>query len=172
MRSYLTQILIFCLLAACGPIVAVPSGEGSNIEHVSASDPKMNAAIDQAQETLPLFIEALSSPGTTQSGFAIKVRFPYDDDYSAEHMWVTDLTYDGSMFHGTLDNEPLYVSGLEIGDRLDILPDDVSDWLIFDGNRLLGGFTIIAVRARMTPEEQEQFDADFGFVIGDHPLLP
>jgi uncharacterized protein YegJ (DUF2314 family) len=48
----------------------------------------------------------------------------------------------------------------------------VSDWVLYDGNRLLGGFTILVLRSRMTAEEREQFDADLGYEIGDHPALP
>ena len=139
---------------------------------MSADDPDMNVAIQRAQETLPLFIAAFRSPKPTQTDFSIKVKFPYGDDDSIEHMWVSELTLSSDRFEGVLGNEPVYVKDVHLGDRLTVEMKDISDWMIIDGDRMLGGFTLHVLRNNMTESEREVFDSEFGFAIPDSPALP
>jgi len=132
----------------------------------------MNAAIQQAQDTLPLFIAALQSPTPTQPFFLIKTRFPFGSENEVEHMWVSDISYNGTQFEGVLANEPIFVQGIHLSDHVVVRIENVSDWMIIDNGRLLGGFTIYVLRSRMTDSEREQFDNDSEYIIGDYPLLP
>ena len=165
-------LLVGAILGACSFFQAAPSGEAGNVESVSSDDPEMNAAIQEAQDTLSLFIAALEAPAASQTYFGIKAEFPYGEGNSAEHMWVSDLTLVEAGFEGTLLNEPVYVQGLEFGDHVSVATGDVSDWMIIDGERLLGGFTIHVLRSRMSESERTQFDAEFGYTIPDQPALP
>jgi hypothetical protein len=45
-------------------------------------------------------------------------------------MWLVDVSFDGERFLATLGNEPVYGSGLHLGDQLTIEPQDVSDWIM------------------------------------------
>lgn len=173
MSRKLILIAVSCtVLLSCSLFSQIPPGEEGNIEQVLSEDAEMNAAIQQAQATLPLFIQALLSPEPTQIHFSIKAKFPYGDDDSAEHMWISELTFSDNVFEGTLANEPVYISSLQIGDTVSVQISNVSDWFIVDGDKLLGGYTIHVLRNRMTPDEREQFDSEFGVRIPDEPALP
>jgi uncharacterized protein YegJ (DUF2314 family) len=132
----------------------------------------MKAAIQQARDTLPLFVKAYKSPTPTQTYFSIKARFPYGDDRNAEYMWISNLSLEESRFKGIMDNEPIYVNNIHLGDTVVVEMDDISDWMIIDNGRLLGGFTIHVLRNNMTDSEREQLDAELGFIMGDKPALP
>lgn len=124
----LMLILFSAILISCSPVRMLFSGESGNVESIPATDEEMNAAIQQAQDTLPLFIGAFQAPTPTQTRFSIKVRFPFGDDDEAEHMWVSDLSFSGNQFNGILGNEPIYVNNLHLGDRVTVDLHDISDW--------------------------------------------
>jgi uncharacterized protein YegJ (DUF2314 family) len=87
-------------------------------------------------------------------------------------MWVDELAFADDQFEGRLVNEPLYVQDLRLGDHVIVKLDEISEWIIIDGDLLLGGFTIHVLRDRMTDEERTQFDAGLGYTFPDHPTLP
>ena len=97
---------------------------GSNSEDrvtaVSDDDPRMNAAIAKARETVDTFIAALQSPKAGQSQFTVKMAFT--DGTHNEHMWLSPVTYDGKMFHGTVQNDPANVSNVKLGQPASIEP--------------------------------------------------
>jgi uncharacterized protein YegJ (DUF2314 family) len=171
MRRILFVLLLSIALTSCSALKEMFSGEAGNVKSVSSEDAEMNAAIQQAQDTLPLFITALQSPKPTQTQFLIKAKFPYDHD-GIEHMWISDGSFDGTQFEGVLANEPIDVKEIHLGDHVAIQKEEVSDWMIIDNGRLMGGFTIHVLRRRMTDSERAQFDSESGFIIGDAPELP
>ena len=171
-KILLSLVLFAALLVSCSSIQELLSGEAGNVKNLASDDAEMNVAIQKAQETLPQFIAAFRSPKPTQNGFSIKVRFPYGEADSAEHMWVNDLTLSDDQFEGVLGNEPVYVKKLHLGDQVVVDMKDISDWIIVDGNSLLGGFTIHVLRNKMTESERKRFDAEFGLTIPDSPALP
>lgn len=167
--TLMAVVLTSSLLASCAPLRQLVSGNSSR---VSSPEPDMNAAMQQAQKTLPAFIAALQSPKSGQSGFAIKARFPYGTGNDAEYLWVSELSFAGSQFQGTLDSAPQYATDLHAGDHVTIQTPDVADWVIIGNNELLGGFTIHAMRNRLNGADKASFDAQFQFTIPDQPALP
>jgi len=168
----LLSLLLGLTLAACQTTELLPAGEAGNVEMVESDDPEMNAAIQQAQASLEVFIAALASPAPGQTYFSIKARFPYGSGDAAEHMWLDDVAFDGERFEATLANAPVYVADLHIGDRVTIERERISDWMIVDDDRLLGGFTIYVLRSRLSADERRQFDAEFGLELGEAPVVP
>ncbi len=166
-------ILILCVaIISCNPTQKIPTNEEGNVASVSGEDAEMNAAIQRAQDTLPMFIKALQSLKPTQTSFMVKAKFPYGGSNAAEHLWIRDVTYNGKQFEGFIANEPLYVQNIHLGDHIVVEMSDVSDWMIIEDGRLLGGFTIYVLRSRMSKSEREQFDSEMEYTIGDAPLLP
>ncbi len=163
MRKLLVAVLLIAsLLAACAPL-----------SRVSSPDADMNAAMQQAQKSLPSFIKALQAPSATQSQFALKARFPYGiNGREAEYMWVNGLTYANGKFQGVLDSTPQHATNYHAGQPVTVETPDVADWVIIDAGKLLGGFTIIALRNRMAAGDKLAFDSQFQFSIPDQPALP
>jgi uncharacterized protein YegJ (DUF2314 family) len=154
------SILLFVTLG-CGFL----SGAGNDpIVEVANNDPEMIAAIEDARNTLYFFLENFQSPKPNQTYFSIKARFPYGAD-SHEHMWIDDLIFSGQEFSGILGNDPRYVLDLKYGDKVTVKVSDVTDWMIVENGKLIGGYTLLVLRNRMSPTEREKFDAQIGLVI-------
>ncbi len=173
MRKTSLVLLVACLLSfACVSFESFLTGEVGNFIHVVSDDSEMNAAILRARKTLPLFIEAFQDPQPDQTEFTIKVRFPYGDDENWEHLWVSDLTYNEQQFAGVVWNEPLRVQGLHLGDKVLVNTEDITDWMIIEDGRMIGGFTIYAIRDGLPEHKRAQFEAEIGFIMGEEPALP
>lgn len=173
MRKLLLILFFFSLsLSACNLLSSIAPDPAEQIVNVSNDDLEMNAAIQRAQETLPLFIEAYQTSSYADDHFTIKVKFPYGTGDAAEHMWITDLTVTEKGFTGILGNEPEYIHDLQMGDTVDVKLENVTDWMILRDGQMLGGFSVHLLRSRMSETEQKQFDEQMGFTIPAEPLLP
>ena len=72
--------------------------------------------------------------------FSIKSPFKTDSG-KYEHMWVMWVVYADGKFKGKLGNSPLDIKTLKVGDPVQIDRKNVSDWIIMDGDKMLGGYT-------------------------------
>ena len=133
------------------------------ITYVADDDPAMQAAMKTAQKTVENFVRVLQSPGPNQSGFSVKVGIR--DGEHSEAMWILPVEYDGSKFSGILNNEPDQVTTVKLGDRLESPRDEILDWMYVDDGKLVGGYTLRALRNRMTEEERKEFDDSLPFVV-------
>ncbi len=152
---------------ACGrPATPTVQREGEPVVMgIAESDPRMRAAIAAARASLDSFIERLESPPPTQRAASIKAAFP--TEAGAEHIWLDEPSFSNGRFSALVGNVPVNLPGLELGDRVQVARADVSDWLIIDGNCLLGGYTIRAIRDSLGPAEREAFDRELPI-----PLCP
>lgn len=173
MQKLLIVLVFFSVtLSACSLTSIFSPGPAEEVVTVSEDDQEMNSAIERAQETLPLFVDAMQSPAHATDLFTIKAKFPYGTGEAAEHMWVSDLTVTEEGFKGILGNEPEYVKDLQMGDAVDVKQENVTDWMILHDGQMLGGFSVHLLRSRMSETEQIQFDEQVGFTIPEEPLLP
>jgi uncharacterized protein YegJ (DUF2314 family) len=131
------------------------SSSDDPIAMVDSSDKEMNGAIDQARKSVQQFITALQSPKTGQSDFSIKKRFDQGD--SGEHIWLTDVTFDGKDFHGKVGNDPEIVKNIKFGDDATVGKDEISDWMFIQDGKLEGGYTLRVLYSRMSSEEKSNF---------------
>jgi len=171
MRKIYFLALLGIILITCGSLQNNQFHKSDVMTTVSSTDEEMNAAIKKAQETLPLFIEALQAPKVSQTHFCIKAKFHYGDG-NIEHIWVSDLSYSGDQFEGVISNEPVYIKDLHLFNHVTVEKQDISDWLIIENDILLGGFTIHVLRNRMTDEERKRFDSGLEYAIPDEPAIP
>jgi uncharacterized protein YegJ (DUF2314 family) len=133
------------------------------VTFIEDDDPQMKAAIEKARATLPEFVRALKAPRPSQTGFSIKT--PISDGKITEHMWLNPVTFDGTKYHGTVNNQPDKVKGVRLGSKRSIEPQQVTDWMYLEEKRLVGGFTIRVVRNKLAPKEREDFDRNAPFVL-------
>jgi len=148
------------------------TNELRNMQFVSTNDQVMNAAVQRTKETLPLFITELNHPKPTQTYFSIKAMVPYGIRDSTEQIWLEDVSFSDSSFMGMLANEPVFAREFHFHDRISIKQDFVSDWMIIDHGRLLGGFTLHVLFKNMTPGQKAKFQSASGFTFGEDPELP
>jgi uncharacterized protein YegJ (DUF2314 family) len=85
-----------------------------------------------------------------------------------EHIWLDDVTYDGSSFSGTIDDDPVYAKGIKKDDQVTVSEKDITDWMIVDQeSKIQGGYTIIETRNRMSAQGRENFDKQSGLIFED-----
>ena len=156
-RPMIVAALLAVALASCD------KKSPSNVTYVEDDDAKMNAAMAKARATVKQFIAVVKSPKPGQTGVALKV--PFKDGKHVEHMWVNTVRYDGKNFHGVLNNDPVQVKTVKIGDPVTVAPDKISDWMYVEGGKLVGGETLRALRADMPPGERAEFDRGLPFKI-------
>jgi uncharacterized protein YegJ (DUF2314 family) len=152
-----------CFVTACGEYdgkVVKRRGQ-PDVVSVEDEDAAMNAAIAKARETVGEFTTALRNPPRRAMGFSFKMVF--EEGEHVEHIWVSDARFDGTQLHGTLGNEPLNITSVKLDDPVSALPAEVSDWMFVEDGALRGGYTIRALRDRLSPAERAEHDAQMPF---------
>ncbi|HTK76267.1 MAG TPA: DUF2314 domain-containing protein [Gemmataceae bacterium] len=153
-----TVAAVILLLAGCGKKAPV-----DKVTPVAHDDPRMNAAMAKARSIVGTFISALQSPKAGQSGFSVKMEFT--EGKNVEHMWLTSLSYDGRIFQGTVNNQPAKVKSVKIGQTVTVERAKISDWMFIENRKLVGGYTLRALRETLPPDERANFDKSVPFVI-------
>jgi uncharacterized protein YegJ (DUF2314 family) len=140
-RIVVVSLCVFAIITGCRQTdQTVTHRDGQPpVVGVEQGDPEMQAAIQKAQATLDEFVTALQRPGDRV--FAIKAAMPTPDG-SHEHIWVGSVAYADGVFTGTIDNEPVNLPNIKLGQQVQIPRAHVSDWLILNGEEMRGGYTI------------------------------
>ncbi|MFT3880110.1 MAG: DUF2314 domain-containing protein [Gemmatales bacterium] len=157
-RWLATVAIVALVLAGCGK-----KHPADKVTYVADDDPRMNAAMEKARASVKTFTAALKSPRAGQTAFSIKMAFT--DGGNTEHMWLTPVTFDGTKFTGTINNEPEKVNSVKMGQKVTVAPDKLSDWMYIDNRKLVGGETLRVLRAAMSPAERTDFDKSLPFTI-------
>jgi len=124
----------------------------------------MNKAILEAQKTYNDFLAALKNPDSLMDGFSVKMRFDYGAS-SGEHMWLGDLYFKSEKLFGILNNVPVDIKTVKLGDTLEIIQNKISDWMYLKNNKLVGGYTIKVLYSKMSPDEKNEREKQLGFEI-------
>lgn len=136
----------------------VEGGTGDTIFEFSSQDEQMNAAIAEAQRTLPHFLETLADPPEGVGAFRFK--FPLGGD---EHIWVNDVRLENGFLHGTLANHP-WQDGWRLGDAVEVPLSAVSDWAYVDPRGFThGAFTIRVMLNYAPPGQAAQIREFYGW---------
>lgn len=123
---------------------------------VADDDPKMLAAIEKARSTVDEFVVALQSPKPSYSMFAVKMPLKHAD--GQEHIWVSQIRFKNGKFEGAISNDPVHVKNVRMGQVVEVPKTDISDWMYVDGRKLVGGYTMRALREILPPNERKEFD--------------
>ncbi|WP_169502183.1 YegJ family protein [Pedobacter sp. SG918] len=145
--------------------VAEREGEPGMV-YVPSKDERMNWAIEKANLTLWYFEESLKNQQAYQNYFSIKVLITDGDE--GEHIWLTEPHFDdeGNLF-GTVGNEPVNIRSVKFNQKIGIKRDLISDWMIIENGRLIGGYTIRAIRDGIPEKEKAAFDNSIGLYIDE-----
>ena len=145
-----------------------------DVVDVSQGDDSMNWAIEKANLTLHHFESCLKNPHESQFYFSIKVEIV--DGNKNEHIWLTEPSFDkdGNLF-GVVGNEPIDVTNVQMNQKIGIDRKMISDWMIIQNGRLIGGYTIRAIRDKLEGAALKNFDKGVGGMIidsGEDYFLP
>lgn len=97
----------------------------------------------------------------------IKTNVSGKDVPSHEHMWFSNIYFDGKKIYGELLNQPLWVKKLKQGDQKDFELNEIEDWIYSINDYAYGGFTVNIMRASMSKKELKQHDDAWGLKFGD-----
>jgi uncharacterized protein YegJ (DUF2314 family) len=86
---------------------------------------------------------------------------------STEHMWFSDIDFDGEIVSGALVNSPNWVKSVKKGDSVSVPLNEIRDWMYAISGVAFGGYTVNLMRSRMEPQERQEHDAAWGLNFGD-----
>ena len=132
--------------------------ERKDVASVDNDDPEMNRAIAEAKRNLPDFLDVLEKPpaGATRIGF----KFPLG---GWEHIWVGDVSRDGTYLIGRLNNDPIQEQ-YSLGDPVRVPLSDVSDWAWMDKDGVMRGqFTTRVLLDRLDPDTADAIRKSLGW---------
>ncbi len=142
--------------------IKAPSIDSVEMKRMMQAKSRVIVALQKAHATLPNFIKTLQKPKPSQSQFSIKCAV--SDQGQKRHVWIDDITFDGKKFHGKLGNR-LMDKNTKPGNKVEVAPDGVSDWMYIENHKLIGGYTLRAMRDSLSPQEKKEFDKSLTFAV-------
>ena len=145
----------------------------SPVYYAENHDPAMHRAIQTARHTFKYFWreivwdERRIVPALDLATAKIQFSQNINGEEVSEHMWATDLFFDGTTLYGELLNDPEHLANLHAGDQITATLNQLNDWLFVCDGVAHGGFTIQALRAQMGKAERQEHDAAWGIDFGD-----
>lgn len=166
-RSYLLCVSVCFLLAASGCEDREDDGvvrrDGEPDFATKYDEKAMTDAIAKARATWREFSAALVKPAPGMSRFSIKKGFLVDDDPEGEHIWLADVSFDGGNFRGAVGNEPVSTQEVKFGQVVDVMPEELTDWMFVEDGVLRGGYTLRVLLMQKSPEDRKAFLETLGF---------
>lgn len=148
--------------------------EDSPVVYVESGDPEMQQAFQNAQQAFQLFWRELSweRQRIIPALDLAVVKLPFSDaaDEQApsevEHMWITDVDFDGETISGTLMNSPNQLRTLKEGDQVSAKIEKLEDWMMTSDSKAYGAYTVNLMRKRMSTKERKEHDQAWGLDFG------
>jgi len=142
-----------------GPSRVVLAGRG---------DAEMERAFISARETFRYFWRELAwEKRRIVKGLDFAwVKAAFSDGGEIEHMWLSEIDFDGQYVSGVLLNTPNHVDARK-GDPARVLPTLLSDWMYGSDRQVYGGYTVQVLRARMAAGQRREHDQAWGLDFGD-----
>ncbi len=170
----ITPVLLLILLSGITPTLLaadkhitgreVAPGDGEPAyANILDNDVDMDQAVQKARKSLAKFLSAVRSPAAGQTDFAVKR--PFVEGGRVEHIWLRDVTYDGKVLHGVVDNVPVEVKNVRLDAKTSAAPGEISDWMYLEKGRLVGGYTIRVLYRSLSPAEKRKFEKQAGFRV-------
>jgi uncharacterized protein YegJ (DUF2314 family) len=142
------------------------------------SDPEMQRAYAAARAAFRYFwcevaldrhriVPALELAGVKAPFSDGKERSGTDDTPEAEHLWLSEVDFDGRSVSGVVLNTPNWLTTVKEGDSVRIPLGRISDWIYAISGEAYGGYTVNLLRSRMSEQERREHDAAWGLNFGD-----
>ena len=142
------------------------------------SDPDMQEAYRKAQATFRYFWREVSweRRRIVPALDLACVKAPFSDGERAqksqehpdvEHMWMSEVDFDGQFVSGVLLNSPSWLKTVKEGDSARFPLDEISDWMYAINGEVFGAYTVNLMRSRMGKRERKEHDDAWGLNFGD-----
>lgn len=142
------------------------------------SDPEMQRAYEKARASFGYFwrevawerrriVPALDL-ACVKAPFSDGDRRAGDTDApEVEHMWLSEVDFDGRVVSGVLLNAPNWLRTVTQGDPVRVPLGGISDWMYAISGEVFGAYTVNLLRSRMGRRERQEHDAAWGLNFGD-----
>jgi uncharacterized protein len=142
------------------------------------SDPEMQRAYENARATFRYFwrevawerrriVPALDL-ACVKATFSDGEQGPRTGDTPrVEHMWLSEVDFDGRFVSGVLVNSPNWLKTVKQGDAARVPLGEINDWMYAISGEVFGAYTVNLMRSRMGPQERQEHDAAWGLNFGD-----
>lgn len=152
--------------------------EKPKVYKIDSGDPEIQAAYERARDTFRYFWRELTwerrriIPGLDMAAVKAPFTGPKKKGVRAsapdtEHMWISDVDFDGETVSGTLMNDPNWITSVKSGDAVSVPLAGISDWMYVSLGDVYGGHTVQLTRSRMGKKELREHDEAWGLNFGD-----
>jgi uncharacterized protein YegJ (DUF2314 family) len=159
-------------------MLAMSESTPSRVFMFDSSDHEMERACESARDNFRYFWREVSWEGRRiiPALDLACVKAPFsdgdpersdDDTPRVEHMWFSQVDFDGRTVSGVLLNEPNWLKSVKQGDPVSTPLGEISDWMYVIGGEVFGAYTVNLMRSRMGRRERQEHDAAWGLNFGD-----
>lgn len=120
---------------------------------------ELSNAVATARRTLPEFWQRWRANEPHETGYAVKILV--GDQFGAEQIWVSRIQARDGRIHGTVDTRPQRTRFVQAGQRIEIRPDSIVDWMYFRNGRMVGNHTGRVLLKYLPPAEAEKLQLLF-----------
>ena len=145
----------------------------SRVVFHASDDPALAEAMERARRTFKYFWREMTwearriVPGVELAAVKAAFNDPDGGPDDVEHMWISDLRFDGWEMEGVLLNAPHALRTVHPGDVVTLALEEIEDWMYAMQGRAYGGFTIQVTRAEMSAADRRGHDEAWGLDFGD-----
>ena len=121
----------------------------------SSADPAMNAAIEKARSSLPVFWSKFTDHTAEEDSFSLKIAISEGEE--TEHFWCGEIDGNATKASCSISNEPQVVHSVSMGQRIDVDPKLISDWMYMLNGKIKGGETIRVIIPTLSKDEADYY---------------
>lgn len=153
--------IFLCLLLLLSGTACTQTQSDRPVVMVKTEDAEMNAAIEQAQKTLPVFWKAFENPAADESEFFVKLAIT--DGKETEHFWIGKIKREAGKLVGVIENDPEVVTNVKYQQKVVVDEARISDWKFEKGGTTKGGYTIAVLLKRISKNEADEIKKQLGW---------
>lgn len=125
------------MLKSDDPLQALEDDAPVPVIQVSDDDPRMIAAVEEAQRRWPEFVAAFEQ----RNGENFSVKAPVTAGDNTEFIWLNVTAIENQVIYGQLANEPVSLGNLKIGSKVRVMVEKLNDWVVVQNGQPVGLFT-------------------------------
>lgn len=126
----------------------------------ATNDAEMNAAIEHARTSLPEFWAKFAAPAANEADFSLKLGI--SDGDRTEHFWCGQIEGNAKAATCVIANEPVDVFTVAYGERVKVDPAEISDWLYYRDDKIVGAETLRVMLPHLEKKEAAAMRALLG----------
>src|SRR5690606_21169352 len=135
------KILCFLLLSftiiSCKTTTKSENWDVKNTRNIDVTDSTYLAKNDEARKNLPSLLKSLDNKKSNNYDFYVKAQF--SERENTEHLWFAVQNLNNANLTAILDNVPLNLKNLKLGDTIKLSKNKIEDWIIYKGDSILAG---------------------------------